>query len=153
MLRSGWSRLRCLRFVSSHTTGRSSIRAVYTSGAVVAARELLHNRREGALRAAHDWRINCFGHLGDGNLHYNLFPAKGRDRAEYDDRRAEGTRLIHDMVAEMGGSVSAEHGIGRLKVDDLERYGDPVKLALMRRIKEAFDPLGILNPGAVLREV
>lgn len=106
-----------------------------------------------ALRAAHDWRINCFGHLGDGNLHYNLFPAKGRDRAEYDDRRAEGTRLIHDMVAEMGGSVSAEHGIGRLKVDDLERYGDPVKLALMRRIKEAFDPLGILNPGAVLREV
>jgi FAD/FMN-containing dehydrogenase len=104
-----------------------------------------------ALAAAGDWRVNCFGHLGDGNLHYNVFPAKGRDRAEYDDRRFEVMRLVHDMVDEMGGSVSAEHGIGRLKVGDLERYADPAKLALMRKVKAAFDPLGILNPGAVLR--
>jgi FAD/FMN-containing dehydrogenase len=58
---------------------------------------------------------------------------------------------IHDMVHEMDGSVSAEHGIGRLKVADLERYGDPAKLAAMRAIKAALDPLGIMNPGAILR--
>jgi len=58
---------------------------------------------------------------------------------------------VHDMVHEMGGSVSAEHGLGRLKVGDLERYGDPAKLAAMRAIKAALDPLGIMNPGAVLR--
>ncbi len=59
--------------------------------------------------------------------------------------------MLHDLVHEMGGSVSAEHGIGRLKVDDLERYGDPAKLAAMRAIKAALDPHGIMNPGAVLR--
>jgi FAD/FMN-containing dehydrogenase len=58
---------------------------------------------------------------------------------------------VHDLVHELGGSVSAEHGIGRLKVDDLERYGDPTKLSAMRAIKAALDPLGIMNPGAVLR--
>ncbi len=57
------------------------------------------------------------------------------------------------MVADLGGSVSAEHGIGRLKVDDLQRYGDPAKLAAMRAIKAALDPLGIMNPGAVLPQV
>ncbi len=108
--------------------------------------------RAGAmLAAAGDWRVNCFGHLGDGNLHYNVFPAKGRSRTEYDNRRSEVKRMVHDMVHAMGGSVSAEHGIGRLKVEDLERYGDPAKLAAMRAIKAALDPLGILNPGAVLR--
>jgi FAD/FMN-containing dehydrogenase len=59
---------------------------------------------------------------------------------------------VHDLVHEMGGSISAEHGIGRLKVDDLERYGDPGKLAAMRAIKTALDPAGIMNPGAVLRQ-
>jgi FAD/FMN-containing dehydrogenase len=98
-----------------------------------------------------DLRINCFGHLGDGNLHYNVFPAAGRDRAEYEPTRADLGRSIHDLVHEMDGSVSAEHGIGRLKVADLERYGDPVKLAAMRAIKQALDPAGIMNPGAVLR--
>jgi FAD/FMN-containing dehydrogenase len=97
------------------------------------------------------YRINCFGHLGDGNLHYNVFPRPGRSRADHEHERADITRTVHDLVHEMGGSVSAEHGIGRLKVDDLERYGDPVKLAAMRAIKAALDPQGILNPGAVLR--
>ena len=60
-------------------------------------------------------------------------------------------RLIHDITVGMGGSFSAEHGLGRLKTGDLERYGDPVKLALMRQIKQLFDPNGIMNPGAVLR--
>ncbi len=105
----------------------------------------------GAIRALGDFRINCFGHLGDGNLHYNVFPAKGRSRADHEDQRDAIKRAVHDLVHEMGGSVSAEHGIGRLKVDDLERYGDPVKLATMRSIKAALDPRGIMNPGAVLR--
>ena len=104
-----------------------------------------------ALRALGDVRINCFGHLGDGNLHYNVFPPQGRTRAEAEAIREPVKRLVHDMVDAMGGSVSAEHGIGRLKVDDLERYGDPAKLMAMRAIKAALDPAGIMNPGAVLR--
>jgi FAD/FMN-containing dehydrogenase len=104
-----------------------------------------------AIRALGDFRINCFGHLGDGNLHYNVFPAKGRSRADHEDQRDAIKRAVHDLVHELGGSVSAEHGIGRLKVDDLERYADPVKLAAMRSIKAALDPKGIMNPGAVLR--
>ena len=97
------------------------------------------------------FRINCFGHLGDGNLHYNVFPMPGRSRADHVAERDVIKRAVHDLVHEMGGSVSAEHGIGRLKVEDLERYGDPVKLDAMRAIKAALDPLGIMNPGAVLR--
>ncbi|MGR3546336.1 MAG: FAD-binding oxidoreductase, partial [Roseovarius sp.] len=97
------------------------------------------------------FRINCFGHLGDGNLHYNVFPMPGRSRADHVAERDAIKRAVHDLVHEMGGSVSAEHGIGRLKVEDLERYGDPVKLDAMRAIKAALDPLGIMNPGAVLR--
>jgi len=104
-----------------------------------------------ALATLGDWRINCFGHLGDGNLHYNVFPARGRSRAEHETQREAIKTLVHDMVDAMGGSVSAEHGIGRLKVGDLVRYGDPAKLAAMRVIKAALDPAGIMNPGAVLR--
>jgi len=97
------------------------------------------------------FRINCFGHLGDGNLHYNVFPMPGKTRADHLAERDEIKRAVHDLVHEMGGSVSAEHGIGRLKVADLERYSDPAKLAMMRAIKTALDPRGIMNPGAVLR--
>ncbi|MCU0910720.1 MAG: FAD-binding oxidoreductase [Rhodobacteraceae bacterium] len=97
------------------------------------------------------FRINCFGHVGDGNLHWNVFPAPGRSRADHDADRDAIKRAVHDLVDSLGGSVSAEHGIGRLKVDDLERYGDPAKLAAMRAIKDALDPQGIMNPGAVLR--
>lgn len=97
-----------------------------------------------------DMRINCFGHLGDGNLHYNLFPAEGRRREEYDDIRRELSHQVHLMVVARGGSFSAEHGVGRLKAADLALWGDPVRLAAMRAIKGALDPLGIMNPGAVL---
>jgi FAD/FMN-containing dehydrogenase len=95
-------------------------------------------------------RINCFGHLGDGNLHYNVFPDAGKSRQDYLAERDEVKRVVHDLVHELGGSVSAEHGIGRLKTGDLEKYGDPAKLAAMRSIKTALDPNGIMNPGAVL---
>ena len=98
-----------------------------------------------------DFRINCFGHLGDGNLHYNVFPVPGRSRDDHLQERDAIKRAVHDLVHEMGGSISAEHGIGRLKVADLERYGDPAKLSAMRAIKAALDPVGIMNPGAVLR--
>ena len=97
------------------------------------------------------FRLNCFGHMGDGNLHYNVFPMPGKSSADHDNQRSAIKRAVHDLVDELGGSVSAEHGVGRLKVDDLERYGDPGKLVAMRAIKAALDPKGILNPGAVLR--
>ena len=96
------------------------------------------------------FRTNCFGHLGDGNLHYNIFAERGVSRHEHDNVRSEVRRVVYDLVSRMGGSISAEHGIGRDKVGDLERYGDPVKLAAMRAIKAALDPVGIMNPGAVL---
>lgn len=96
-----------------------------------------------------DMRINCFGHLGDGNLHFNLFPAEGRKREEYDDIRRDLSRMIHEMVVERGGSFSAEHGVGRLKAADLARWGDPVRVQAMRAIKQALDPAGIMNPGVI----
>ena len=96
------------------------------------------------------FRVNCFGHLGDGNLHYNVFPPPGRDRGEFAGQREDIKRAVHDLVHAFDGSVSAEHGVGRLKTKDLERYGDPVRLSAMRAIKMALDPLGIMNPGAVL---
>ncbi|CAM3723385.1 FAD-binding oxidoreductase [Phaeobacter inhibens] len=102
------------------------------------------------LAALGDMRINCFGHLGDGNLHYNVFPAQGKDRRAYEHLRDDVKRCVHDLTHEYDGSVSAEHGIGRLKVADLQRYGDPVKLAAMQAIKQALDPHGIMNPGAVV---
>ncbi len=96
------------------------------------------------------FRVNCFGHLGDGNLHYNVFPPLGQDRADYAGQSAAVKRAVHDLVHSFGGSVSAEHGIGRLKPEDLQRYGDPARLQAMRAIKVALDPQGIMNPGAVL---
>lgn len=104
-----------------------------------------------ALASLGDWRINCFGHLGDGNLHYNVFPPMGKKPIEFKEMVGPVQDLVHAMVAALGGSISAEHGIGRLKVAELERHGDPAKLAAMRAIKLALDPLGIMNPGAVLR--
>ena len=103
-----------------------------------------------ALRPLGAFRINCFGHLGDGNLHWNVFPAQGASRRDHEAVRDQVKDVVHDMVHARGGSVAAEHGVGRLKVADLSRYGDPGKLAAMRAIKAALDPFGIMNPGAVL---
>jgi FAD/FMN-containing dehydrogenase len=99
-----------------------------------------------------DFRINCFGHLGDGNLHYNVFPPQGVTRDSLKKFSEEIQKIVHDQTHAFGGSVSAEHGIGRLKRDDLETYGDPAKLSAMRAIKAALDPNGIMNPGAVLAQ-
>ena len=105
-----------------------------------------------AIAALGPFRINCFGHLGDGNLHFNVYPPKGENRDAYRGDRDRVVRALHDLADQMGGSFSAEHGIGRLKVAELERYGDPARLAAMRAIKAAIDPHGIMNPGAVLRQ-
>ncbi|MCL3880895.1 FAD-binding oxidoreductase [Marivita sp. GX14005] len=107
-------------------------------------------RAEAAIGQIGTFRINCFGHVGDGNLHFNVFPPEGRSRDEYLKQTAQIKRAVHDIAHNLGGSVSAEHGIGRLKKADLARYGDPAKLAAMRAIKDALDPRGIMNPGAVL---
>lgn len=99
------------------------------------------------------FRVNCFGHLGDGNLHWNVFPARGETAASHVAVRDEVTARVHALVHALGGSIAAEHGVGRLKVADLVRYGDPGKLVAMRAIKAALDPKGIMNPGAVLGAV
>ena len=103
-----------------------------------------------ALAALGDFRVNCFGHLGDGNLHYNVFPPKGASRKDFAGQATAVKELVHDLVHARGGSVSAEHGLGRAKTSDLTKYGDPARVAAMRALKTALDPVGILNPGAVL---
>ena len=97
------------------------------------------------------FRLNCFGHLGDGNLHFNIFPPTGEPSEIYEGLRIDLYRRVYQRVHSLGGSISAEHGIGRLKVDELEEFGDPTKLSIMRALKKTLDPNGILNPGAVLR--
>jgi FAD/FMN-containing dehydrogenase len=98
-----------------------------------------------------DGRLVIYGHVGDGNLHFNLNQAPGADRNSFLAREPVIKRAIHDLVHEFGGSFSAEHGIGRLKIEELERYASPVELDLMRAVKHALDPNGVLNPGKVLR--
>ncbi len=95
-------------------------------------------------------RMVIFGHLGDGNLHYNVSPPVGASDAEFVARQPAVYRLVHDQVARHAGSISAEHGIGQLKRVENQRYKSPVELALMRRLKETLDPLGIMNPGKMV---
>jgi len=96
-------------------------------------------------------RLVNFGHLGDGNLHYNVqAPVDGDPKAFLRDQEAHVNHLVYEAVAQFGGSFSAEHGIGALKVDKLEKYQSPTALAMMRAIKQSLDPQGILNPGRML---
>jgi FAD/FMN-containing dehydrogenase len=97
-----------------------------------------------------DARIHGFGHVGDGNLHFNIAAPRGAEPKAFMARTAEINQLVHDCVAEYAGSISAEHGIGRLRRDELPRYKSAVELALMRKVKAALDPLGIMNPGKVI---
>lgn len=95
-------------------------------------------------------KVMAFGHLGDGNIHYNiLLPADINSEIILKEKFIQ--EIIHDLVTASGGSISAEQGIGLLRVEDLARYKDPVALALMGRLKRAFDPAGIMNPHKVLR--
>ena len=95
-------------------------------------------------------RIVCFGHIGDGNLHYNQSRSDALDNADFIAATPEVDRIVHDIVADLGGSISAEHGLGQLKRDEILRYKSAVEMDLMRAVKKAFDPQGIMNPGKVL---
>jgi FAD/FMN-containing dehydrogenase len=95
-------------------------------------------------------RYLIFGHLGDGNLHYNLSPPPGVALDVFRRESARANRIVYDLVSEMGGSFSAEHGIGQLKRDELTRYKAGVEIELMQRIKRALDPGSLLNPGKVV---
>jgi len=96
-------------------------------------------------------RLVNFGHLGDGNLHYNVqAPEDGDAKAFLHDQEDQVNHLVYEAVAQFGGSFSAEHGVGALKTDKLERYQSPVALSMMRAIKQALDPQNLMNPGRVL---
>ncbi|MGH8632582.1 MAG: FAD-binding oxidoreductase [Burkholderiales bacterium] len=95
-------------------------------------------------------RVICFGHLGDGNLHYNCFvPGRGRDDAAALSAK-DVNRTVLDVVRRFGGSFSAEHGIGQAKREELKLYKSPLEIELMRALKTAFDPRNLMNPGKVL---
>jgi FAD/FMN-containing dehydrogenase len=96
-------------------------------------------------------RLVNFGHLGDGNLHYNVQAPEGGDmQAFLRDEEARVNALVFDQVRKFGGSISAEHGIGTLKVEKLPHYKSPVALKMMHAVKKALDPQGLMNPGKVL---
>ena len=105
---------------------------------------------DAALRRAYPDHVTCtFGHAGDGNLHYNPIepPGWGPDRWEAETEAVN--RIVHDVVAQFDGSITAEHGVGRLRKGELAHYTAPVELEMMRAVKRVFDPAGIMNPGKV----
>jgi len=99
-----------------------------------------------------DGLLIAYGHVGDGNLHFNVSAAPGAPRERFLAREEPVRRAIHDLASEFGGSFSAEHGIGDSRSASSSATRPPVELALMRAVKHAFDPHGIMNPGKVLRE-
>ncbi len=103
-----------------------------------------------AVRALSDkLQINCFGHLGDGNIHFNVFPPNGSHKNGFQEIGHDVASAIHRIAVNLGGSFSAEHGVGRLKIKELQKYSDNGKLTMMRAVKRALDPNLILNPGAL----
>ncbi len=91
-------------------------------------------------------RIDAFGHLGDGNIHFDVLAPAGGDQARHAADRDAGARLVHDLVASLGGSISAEHGLGAMKTAEAERYKSPVEVAALRALRAALDPGRIMNP-------
>ena len=109
-------------------------------------------RRAGAMleQASPGLRIVCFGHIGDGNLHYNLSKPLRQENDEFIAGQPAVNRLVHDLVHELGGSISAEHGLGQLKREEILRYKGPIEMDMMRAVKAALDPRGLMNPGKLL---
>jgi FAD/FMN-containing dehydrogenase len=95
-------------------------------------------------------RLVTFGHLGDGNLHYNVSPPENGSHDEFIEKQEAVNRVVHDSVHQFGGSISAEHGLGALKRDEIRRYKSDVEMNLMQVIKRALDPLDLMNPGKVI---
>ncbi|HYG46427.1 MAG TPA: FAD-binding oxidoreductase [Allosphingosinicella sp.] len=113
-------------------------------GFIERARAAVEARFEGA-------RVIAFGHLGDGNVHFNVQPPAAAEAEEWlAGQSGAVTRLVHDLVGAAGGSISAEHGIGRSKLDEFGRTAGPARLAALRAIKSALDPAGIMNPGKLI---
>ena len=126
------------------TDGADGARAVKAAGGTVII-------QDPATAAFPGMRLVDFGHLGDGNLHYNVQAPEGVSPAAFlAAHEAAINRIVYDQVAKHAGSISAEHGIGRLKRDELAARKDPVALGLMRTIKQALDPQGLMNPGRVI---
>jgi FAD/FMN-containing dehydrogenase len=117
---------------------------------VAAVPEFLRRGCEAAARLIPGIRPVPFGHLGDGNIHFNFSVPKGGDNEAFLARWSELNRTIHDIVREFGGSISAEHGVGVLKRDELLRYKSPAEIETMRALKRSLDPRNILNPGKVV---
>lgn len=113
----------------------------------------LDQARAALQRVWPDVRIVAFGHIGDGNLHYNLSKPAAADNRDFVSRTSEVNRIVHGLVAGLGGSISAEHGLGQLKRDELPLYKSAVEIDMMRAIKQALDPHGLMNPGKVLAPV
>jgi FAD/FMN-containing dehydrogenase len=108
-------------------------------------------RADAALEAAYPDMPRCaFGHVGDGNMHYNPIRPRQWDEARTRQERPHVNRIVHDIVVDLGGSISAEHGIGRSRLAELAHYKPRLELDMMRAVKRALDPLGIMNPGKVL---
>jgi D-lactate dehydrogenase (cytochrome) len=110
----------------------------------------MHEAAQAVLAAMPGARICAFGHMGDGNIHYNISQPVGADKDAFIARWHEMNRIVHGLVMTHGGSISAEHGIGQLKRDELASIRPEIEMDLMRRIKRAFDPAGIMNPGKVV---
>jgi FAD/FMN-containing dehydrogenase len=108
-------------------------------------------RADAALAAAYPGIRHCaFGHVGDGNMHYNPVRPIDWDTPRYRAEREAINRIVHDLVVGLDGSISAEHGVGRSRLAELARYKEAPELAMMRAIKRALDPKGIMNPGKVV---
>jgi FAD/FMN-containing dehydrogenase len=112
--------------------------------------EFVERADRALLLAYPEIRIVTFGHIGDGNLHYNQSTSAAGENAAFLAAQPEVNRIVHDLVHELGGSISAEHGIGQLKRVELLRYKSPVEIEMMRAIKRTLDPQGLMNPGKVL---
>ena len=116
---------------------------------IVHVPELIERAAKAVERVVPGARVACFGHMGDGNLHYNVSQPVGADAKDFLAYYRPMNKAVHDIVRELGGSISAEHGIGQLKRDELIATAPPVAIDLMRRIKAALDPAGIMNPGKI----
>lgn len=110
----------------------------------------MHEAENAIMAALPGARICAFGHMGDGNIHYNISQPVGADKAAFIARWREMNKIVHGLVLQHGGSISAEHGIGQLKRDELASIRPQIEMDLMRRIKRAFDPAGVMNPGKVV---
>lgn len=126
-----------------------------TSVAISRVETFITDSTDAVTKVHPDLRINSYGHIGDGNIHHNVFPPEGVEKAAFIAAHSgivDAVRIaINEATVRCGGSISAEHGIGRLKVDDLQTFASKAKIEAMQAIKRALDPNGILNPGAVLK--